>query len=278
MRKILFLLVVFIFLGMVLLSSCAKPPEQEMQTARDAVANAINVEANLYASDLLMLAQDSLIQAETFFGERKYADAKKLALFAKSWADSATTVAITNKEQMKTTVEAVVNDTSTKLETLKRSFQNEPNGFRNIFWGTPIDSLKVIMEYNSSGEFKGEKIDYYTRKGDDLSIGSVNLKAIFYHFWKGKFTDVSIPFKAEASEDIVGRLSTILRIQFGNKCGYGERSYLKQYNWTGKITTIIMEFDGVTYTEGILYFYSTKLRDEMEQEIAKKNSQGGKDF
>ncbi len=107
-------------LGMVLLSSCAKPPEQEMQAARDAIANATNAEANLYAADLLTLAQDSLTQAETFFGEKKFADAKRLALFTKSWADSAAAMAVTNKEQMKTTAETAVNDASAKLETLKK--------------------------------------------------------------------------------------------------------------------------------------------------------------
>ena len=107
-------------LGMVLLSSCAKPPEQEMQAARDAVANAANAEANLYAADLLTPAQDSLTQAETFFGEKKFADAKRLALFAKSWADSAATMAVTNKEQMKVSAETAVNDASANLETLKK--------------------------------------------------------------------------------------------------------------------------------------------------------------
>lgn len=107
-------------LGMVLLSSCAKPPEQEMQAARDAVAAATNAEANLYAADLLIPAQDSLNQAETFFGEKKYADAKRLALFTKSWADSSATMAVTNKEQIKTAAETAVNDASAKLETLKK--------------------------------------------------------------------------------------------------------------------------------------------------------------
>jgi len=91
-----------------------------MQAARDAVAAATNAEANLYAADLLIPAQDSLNQAETFFGEKKYADAKRLALFTKSWADSAATMAVTNKEQMKSTAETVLGDAAAKFEALKK--------------------------------------------------------------------------------------------------------------------------------------------------------------
>lgn len=158
------------------------------------------------------------------------------------------------------------------------AFQNEPNGFRGVKWGTSIDSLKDSMTYFDSGEYKGEKIDFYTRKADKLSIGSVNLQAIFYHFWKGKFWGASLPFKGEASEDVANRLYWILVEQFGRKDDYGERSYFSQHCWTGKITTILLEYDRVTYTKGTLYFYSTGIRSEIEQESANKNSQGGKDF
>jgi len=120
LKNRLFGISLLLVLGMVLLSSCSKPPEQEMQAARDAVAAATNAEANLYATDLLTPAQDSLTQAETFFGEKKFADAKRLALFAKSWADSAATMAVTNKEQMKVSAETAVNDASANLETLKK--------------------------------------------------------------------------------------------------------------------------------------------------------------
>ena len=108
-------------LSIVLLSSCAKPPEQEMQAAREAVENAASAEADLYASDLYNMVQDSLSQAETFIAEKKYADARRLALFAKSFADSAAAMAGINKEQMKTSAESIIADASTKLEALKKA-------------------------------------------------------------------------------------------------------------------------------------------------------------
>lgn len=111
---------VILISSIILLSSCAKPPETEMQAARDAVANAASAEAELYASDLYLPANDSLNQAETFMTEKKYGDARRLALFAKSWADSAASVALTNKEQMKTSAETAVNEVAAKLEALKK--------------------------------------------------------------------------------------------------------------------------------------------------------------
>jgi hypothetical protein len=106
--------------GMLLLSSCAQVPEKEMQAAREAVANATNAESDIYAQDLFVAAQDSLNQAEMLLSEKKYADAKRLALFAKSWADTAAVVAVANKEQMKTSAETAVNEAGGKLEALKK--------------------------------------------------------------------------------------------------------------------------------------------------------------
>jgi hypothetical protein len=107
--------------GIILLSSCAKAPEKEMQAAREAVANATNAEADIYAQDLFVTAQDSLNQAEMLLSEKKYAEAKRLAIFAKSWADSSATLAQTNKEEMKVTAETSINDATSMLEALKEA-------------------------------------------------------------------------------------------------------------------------------------------------------------
>jgi hypothetical protein len=116
----LFGISLLLILGIILISSCAKPPDKEMQAARDAVSAAMNAEANMYVPDLFTSAQDSLNQAETFVSEKKYGDAKRLALFAKSWADSATAMAGTMKEEMKASAQNAVNDATYKLNTFKK--------------------------------------------------------------------------------------------------------------------------------------------------------------
>lgn len=92
-----------------------------MQAAREAVANAVNAEADIYAQYLFVVAQDSLNQAEMLLTEKKYADAKRLALFAKSWADTSVSIAQINKEGVKTSAEATINNATSKLEILKES-------------------------------------------------------------------------------------------------------------------------------------------------------------
>lgn len=116
----LFGMSLLLILGIILLSSCAKPPDKEMQAARDAVSAAMNAEANMYVPDLFTSAQDSLNQAETFVTEKKYGDAKRLALFAKSWADSAAAMAGTKKEEMKASAENAVKAATDKLEAFKK--------------------------------------------------------------------------------------------------------------------------------------------------------------
>lgn len=121
LRSRFILVSVILISGIILLSSCSKAPEKEMQSAREAVANAANAEADIYAQEFFITAQDSLNQAEMLLSEKKYAEAKRLATFAKSWADSSVTLAQINKEEMKTTAETSINDATSMLETLKKA-------------------------------------------------------------------------------------------------------------------------------------------------------------
>ncbi|MDP3024408.1 MAG: DUF4398 domain-containing protein [candidate division Zixibacteria bacterium] len=116
----LFGMSLLLILGIILLSSCAKPPDKEMQAARDAVSAAMNAEANMYVPDLFTSAQDSLNQAEAFVSEKKYGDAKRLALFAKSWADSAAAMAETKKEEMKASAENAIKEATAKVDSMKK--------------------------------------------------------------------------------------------------------------------------------------------------------------
>ncbi len=140
-----------LILGIILLSSCAKPPDKEMQAARDAVSAAMTAEANMYVPELFTPAQDSLNQAETFVTEKKYGDAKRLAVFAKSWADSAATMAGTKKEEMKASAENAVKEATDKLEAFKKmkltaKMRTEAKG-----WEGTCDQAKKALE---AGNYK----------------------------------------------------------------------------------------------------------------------------
>jgi hypothetical protein len=138
-----------LILGIILLSSCAKPPDKEMQAARDAVSSAMNAEANMYVPDLFTPAQDSLNQAETFVTEKKYADAKRLALFAKSWADSSAAMAGTKKEEMKAAAQSAVNDAAAKLEAFKKMKLTAKMKAEVKTWEGSLDQAKKALDAGS---------------------------------------------------------------------------------------------------------------------------------
>ncbi len=140
-----------LILGIILLSSCAKPPDKEMQAARDAVAAATSAEANMYAPDLFTPAQDSLNQAETLLGEKKYGDAKRLAVFAKTWADSAASMAGTKKEEMKASAESAISDATAKLDAFKKGKLTAKMKTEVKAWETSLADAKKDLD---AGNYK----------------------------------------------------------------------------------------------------------------------------
>jgi len=67
--------------------------------------------------------------------------------------------------------------------SLSYAFQNEPNMFRGIKWGTDISELPQMTLVEDSGSIK-----VYEIKDCELSFGIFQLKCIMYVFIKGKFS------------------------------------------------------------------------------------------
>lgn len=74
--------------------------------------------------------------------------------------------------------------------------RTEPEGFRDIKWGTEISLLKDMEEVEQDKP-SGREIVWYRRKGDTLAIGEAKLENIFYSFWMGRFESVWIDFEGE---------------------------------------------------------------------------------
>jgi len=74
--------------------------------------------------------------------------------------------------------------------------RSEPDGFRDIKWGTEISTLRD-MEKAEQDKSSNPALVWYTRKGDTLAIGKANLEDIFYSFWMGNFESVWIDFKGD---------------------------------------------------------------------------------
>jgi hypothetical protein len=74
--------------------------------------------------------------------------------------------------------------------------RSEPDGFRDIRWGTEISTLRD-MEKVEQDKSSNSDLAWYTRKGDTLTIGKAKLENIFYSFWMGNFESVWIDFKGD---------------------------------------------------------------------------------
>ena len=74
--------------------------------------------------------------------------------------------------------------------------RSDPDGFRDIKWGTEI-SISKDMEEVEQNKSSGRDLVWYRRKGDTLAIGEAKLENIFYSFWMGEFESVWIDFEGE---------------------------------------------------------------------------------
>jgi F0F1-type ATP synthase membrane subunit b/b' len=107
----LFLIVI---ICLALISGCAKPPTDEVETATRTIAEAKLKEADLYVEDVYKKAQDALQRAHDLIADKEYNEAKAAALEATRLAKQALSMVETNKAKMR-------EDTEQMLETIKPS-------------------------------------------------------------------------------------------------------------------------------------------------------------
>jgi hypothetical protein len=161
----------------------------------------------------------------------------------------------------------------------------EPDGFRDIKWGTEISALGD-MEKVEQNKSVNSDLAWYVRKGDTLAIGKAKLENIFYSFWMGNFESVWIDFKGDENFET---LKKELFERFGKaresegsmeKMGKGARRERLPterarafYAWWGEMTEIFLSYSQDRH-KGTLTMNSRKIREERreyEKEKEKEN-------
>lgn len=116
---------------------------------------------------------------------------------------------------------------------------SEPDGFSGIKWGTPFAEAKSDMEEIrsiSDPAAPNVKIKiYYTKKGDRLILGEVQLDKTEYAFWRGKFAEARISATGPESFD---RLKKFLFQKYG-----AVNKSQGAYFWDGSVTQIFLKYD-----------------------------------
>jgi hypothetical protein len=126
-----------------------------------------------------------------------------------------------------------------------RPFQNEPNDFRGIEWGTDYHEIKGLTKVTTRSP-----LDYYTKKDEDMTIGDARLKMVVYIFYENKLCGVILDFKSSPNFQII---KTELFDRYGE--GYQANRYDEKYRWSGTNVNITLEYDDITRKGQVIYYY-----------------------
>jgi hypothetical protein len=125
-----------------------------------------------------------------------------------------------------------------------RAFQNEPDDWRGIEWGTDYDELKGFTKVTTQS-----RLDYYSKEDEEMTIGDASLERVVYVFYHKKFCGAVLNFKSSPNFQIV---KTTLSDWYGE----GAQSEIEgQYRWSGTDVTVTLEYDDDTEKGKVVYYY-----------------------
>jgi hypothetical protein len=119
------------------------------------------------------------------------------------------------------------------LSVLVLAYQNEPDDFRGIKWGTSVEGLSDMALILDGGDLKA-----YARNRDKMMIADAKIDSLHYIFYKDQFYCVRIEF-ADISNFIK------IRDEFVKMYGEPERRqhYERHFYWRGDIASITLDYD-----------------------------------
>jgi hypothetical protein len=142
------------------------------------------------------------------------------------------------------------------------SFQNEPDDFRGIKWGTNIKELRKMKLVEDDKTSK-----YYIRKSDKLIIGKAALKSISYGFYDDRFYFGYIRFN---SHDNFSGIKEALSEQYGA----GVQNSIEECIWTGQNVDISLRYNEASGRGKIYYIFKpiAKEKDGDKKEQPKEGT------
>ena len=106
---------------------------------------------------------------------------------------------------------------------------SEPDGFRGIKWGTPVNEIKDL-EYKHTMK-DGRKV--YIRIGDKMQIGNAQLDTIWYSFLDDKFYSVFVSTKKGHCNELLA--AVVSTFGEGYRTRFGETQYRGVITWADLI-------------------------------------------
>ena len=147
------------------------------------------------------------------------------------------------------------------------AFQNEPDGFRGIKWGTRISELSDMRLTEDSKEER-----YYTRLNDKMQIGSTEIERIVYGFYKDRFFVVIVTCR---HHDNFSKLRETLFQLYGS--GYSPNPAVEKYYWMGDSVNVVLDFKEVQQ-KGLIWFSYKPLAEEQQKDMKDSGKKGANDL
>lgn len=141
-----------------------------------------------------------------------------------------------------------------------------PTGFRDVSWGMNKSQIADIQYHHTDPSYGG--IELYTRKNDNLTIGSAKIDKIFYGFWNDQLSSVSIFVK---NYDNWAGLKNAAFEKYGR--GSQSNRFIERYFWTGEMTTIMLDYNEISKV-GNLWLSSKEISEQKEAWQKEKDKEG----
>ena len=116
---------------------------------------------------------------------------------------------------------------------------NDPQGFRDIPWGSSLTELAHLTLADS-----GERVKGYDVRQEPLTLGEARVDSMRLYTIDGKFARVAIHYRGQSTHNLV---LTYLQSNFGpidRAPGSMVRGLNQQYNWRGTETEINLTYQG----------------------------------
>ena len=131
-------------------------------------------------------------------------------------------------------------------------FQNEPDGFRGIKWGTKLKDIKQLVFFMSIND----KDTAYTKSNDDMSIAELPAKDIYYCFFDNVFYGTQIRV---SGYDRFTLLKGLLEAKYGTPQNRNDIS--NTYFWKGNVSEVYYTFS-LNDLEGFLFIQNKNGKEE----------------